>query len=332
MRAGERTTKAINELLIAPRKSTLQPLILVYYSTTPTRGAANAFFADESDNQESRWIVGWNGSGQRGGSTPTQPKAKAKKPSPVRGLVAGFVVVALAFVAYFAFFSGSEKPQTEKPSRDSGRIKEVKSVKVKSAGLTDREGLAEKRPRFTYKGVEIPTEGKDDNKDAKPPIEVVEIGSSNRTFKSGLEQVLCNLFSIEVGDMPPPLPMIPDSELDEVPVILATICQESETDDELKKYRKQVVNLAKKELRNYLKEGGDFDEFLQHYHNEMNKAFFEQKKCQRQVEDVCANEDPEVAVAYYKKVNEDLLAKGIKPVELPDDFAEKHGIKKEDEE
>lgn len=68
--------------------------------------------------------MGWNGSGQKG-AAPVQPKVTTKKPSPVRGLVAGVVVVALAVVAYFAFFSGSEKPQAEKSDKGRGRIKEV---------------------------------------------------------------------------------------------------------------------------------------------------------------------------------------------------------------
>lgn len=83
--------------------------------------------------------MGWNGSG--GGSTPVKPKGKyppseasfakqsgyrgAKKPSPVRGIVAGLVVVAAVYVAYFAFFSGSEKPQKVVEQKKPKAIKEV---------------------------------------------------------------------------------------------------------------------------------------------------------------------------------------------------------------
>ena len=73
--------------------------------------------------------MGWNGSDRRGNSTLVKPKGKyppseasfakqsgyrgAKKPSPVRGIVAGAVVVVLAAVAYFAFFSGSDLTQEQ---------------------------------------------------------------------------------------------------------------------------------------------------------------------------------------------------------------------------
>ena len=67
--------------------------------------------------------MGWNGSG--GGSTPQKPKVTAKKPSPMRGVIAGVLVCVLAIGAYFAFFAGSEKPETEAAAKERGRIKEV---------------------------------------------------------------------------------------------------------------------------------------------------------------------------------------------------------------
>lgn len=67
--------------------------------------------------------MGWNGSG--GGSTPVEPKVPAKKPSPIRGIVAGLLVVAVSAVAYFVFFSGSEEPQKVEKSTKQERIKEV---------------------------------------------------------------------------------------------------------------------------------------------------------------------------------------------------------------
>ena len=78
-------------------------------------------------------MAGWNGSGMGGNSTPVKPKVTAKKPSPVRGLAAGAVVVVLAVAAYFAFFSGSEKPPVEKADKERGRIKEVKPAAAPKA-------------------------------------------------------------------------------------------------------------------------------------------------------------------------------------------------------
>ena len=70
-------------------------------------------------------MSGWNGSGQRGDSAPVKPKVTTKKTSPIRGLVAGGLVIVLAAVTYFAFFSGSEKPQKTVEQKKPSRIKEV---------------------------------------------------------------------------------------------------------------------------------------------------------------------------------------------------------------
>ena len=72
--------------------------------------------------------MGWNGSDRRGNSTPVQPKAAAKKPSPVRGLIAGGLVIVLAAIAYFAFFSGSDAPSQE--AKASSRPTSIKTAKA----------------------------------------------------------------------------------------------------------------------------------------------------------------------------------------------------------
>ena len=72
--------------------------------------------------------MGWNGSDRRGNSTPVKPKVPAKKPSVVRGVVTGFLVIVLAAIAYFAFFSGSDAPSQE--AKASSRPTSIKTTKA----------------------------------------------------------------------------------------------------------------------------------------------------------------------------------------------------------
>ena len=88
--------------------------------------------------------MGWNGSDRRGNSTLVKPKGKyppseasfakqsgyrgAKKPSPVRGLVAGAVLVAAVIGCCFAFFSGSDAPSQE--AKASSRPTSIKTAKA----------------------------------------------------------------------------------------------------------------------------------------------------------------------------------------------------------
>ena len=65
--------------------------------------------------------MAWN----RGSEGTTPVKAKTKKPSSIRGIVAGALVCILAIGAYFAFFFGTEKPQEEASEKQPSKIKSV---------------------------------------------------------------------------------------------------------------------------------------------------------------------------------------------------------------
>lgn len=263
-------------------------------------------------------------SGKAKKSKPAPAVPSARKPSPFRGVFAGLLVIALAVAAWFYLLP---------------TLKEIKETTRKFAPKATTEPSAEENAenvlppttqvvsdKYTRHGKSFVEVAEEARSAAASEMEVVVIGSTNRTFSSGLEQTLCNIFAIDVGDMPPPLPRIPDIELDSVPEILTRLCQIDESDSDIIKDRKESVNIAKAEMLRYLEEGGDFDDFLEHYHDVLKKAFFRQKECQRQVYTVCSEEEPEVALKFFKTINEELLQDGIKPVELPDDFAESLGL------
>lgn len=86
--------------------------------------------------------MGWNGSG--GGSTPVKPRVTAKKPSPIRGLVAGLVVVAAAVAVFLFLFSG-DKGTVEIKVSNPAKIKESKPAKVQKAEAPKKVKKVKKR-------------------------------------------------------------------------------------------------------------------------------------------------------------------------------------------
>ena len=73
--------------------------------------------------------MAWNGSsGKDGSKAKPSTKTKARKPSPLRGIVAGALVVVLAAAAYFTFFSG-DKPKVERPATPKGAPAKIAEVK-----------------------------------------------------------------------------------------------------------------------------------------------------------------------------------------------------------
>ena len=147
--------------------------------------------------------MGWNGSGQKG-TAPAQPKVTTKKPSPVRGLIAGGVVVVLAVLAYFAFFSGSEKPQTEKSTKERGRIKEVtpaaapKAVEQKAEPEKPKE-LPPQRVGEIRNGYRLLPSGR-----LHKVKGVIHVGGEptslvDKTFPHGSDRMIAHLLMAEPG-------------------------------------------------------------------------------------------------------------------------------------
>ena len=151
-------------------------------------------------------MSGWNGSDRRGVSTPVQPKVTAKKPSPIRGLIAGGLVCVLAVGAYFVFFGGSEKPKAERIETDRGRIKEVKPAAAKKNTAENSKS----REREIAKEM---------NELVKPYIKkgtgtnnVIRLGPQpldpddpDNLLRTRVAQDVGQLLSIQPGEMVPPM-------------------------------------------------------------------------------------------------------------------------------
>ena len=169
--------------------------------------------------------MGWNGSGMGGNSTPIKPKVKyppseasfakqsgyrgAKKPSPVRGVIAGLFVVAAVCVAYFAFFTGSEKTGSEKMPQKAVEQKKPTAIKeVTPAAAPKAEAKLEpekpkelppQRVGEIRNGYRLLSSGRLHK--VKGVIHVGGRGDSlvDRTFDHGSDRMIAHLLMAEPG-------------------------------------------------------------------------------------------------------------------------------------
>ena len=243
-----------------------------------------------------------------------------------------WVVVAIVGVVAAVLFL-NQKPQLEKqPAKEKKQPKAVKTVTpsipkvvkaepVEEVSKEDREKAAriaklkamtpEERMQYLFEEA------------AKKPIDLTP--STNRVFKTGTEQVMSWIFTTELGAMPPPLPRIPIRDEAHMAEILMAKNPILEGDSEKAKEAKQMVELAKKELIKFIKEGGSVDEFFEYYRGELVQAHNEWKEYQKSVLQV-VREEPDLAADYIREVNDRLSAKGIRPVKLPPKLKEQLGI------
>lgn len=256
--------------------------------------------------------MAWNKSSE--GATPVRAKAK---PSAFHGLVAGIAVVAIATICYFVFLSGNDaKPQVKSPVKQEGLIKEVKP----SAAPTNAVAVAEEPKEDAAKAARraklkamtpeerinfLFEEMKHQPYDLRP--------SKGKSYRNGFEQILTWMFTSELGDPPPLLPKLSIRDEAHLVEILISPNNVVEGDTEKVKQAKEAVNLAKKELIKYIKDGGDVHNFLEYYHGQLVQANHEYKTANFEVNKL-ARTDPDLAPEYFNRVNAKLTEKGIKPL------------------
>ena len=277
-------------------------------------------------------MSGWNGSDRRGVSTPVQPKVTAKKPSPIRGLVAGGLVIILAAVAYFAFFSGSEKPQSDEVGKKPAKIKEV----TPAAAPTNAVAKADEKPkRLTKKGTPIPDKVQPDEKGIlrypngqrwvdPNDLHIVEHPKPKLLFKHTSENQIAVMLRLDPTRMAPFLigkrrpydeRFVKDfkESLKETPLVI-----DKEDTPEEAELRKAVIE-TKMELRDRMEAGEDIAKIMNDTQKELDRLCQYHDDLKKEIREAMNN--PELSDAdvedYVKAANQLLEKQGIKQFTMP---------------
>ena len=243
-------------------------------------------------------------------------KPEPKKPSAMRGVVAGLVVVAVAFgaVCYF-MIGGSQETPRHKADKERGRIKEVAPATVKPAVEPQRARIA--HPKSVEDALANVGEMKHSEMIIRRMTPEEWYDLTNRVFSTSTEQIMSWVFTLEPGNMPMPLPEIDAEERKNLAAILISRNKISENDSESAAFCKESVDFAKKEMAKYIREGGDPDEFLRYYHNELMNAFEYRCEVESQVSKLCRRQkDREFAREFCERANELLKEKGIRQIDF----------------
>lgn len=148
---------------------------------------------------------------------------------------------------------------------------------------------------------------------------------TNRPYATSLEQVMDWTFTCEVGNPPPLLPPMTLFDQMHLAEILIRDNPILDSDPEKAAESKETMKIAKKEFVDFLKEGGNPDDFLPYYHGQLVAAHEEYKMARQSIVEIIRN-DPDIAVDYIKKVNGRLSEKGIKNVKIPKKMLDAFGI------
>ena len=242
----------------------------------------------------------------------------------VKVLVAGAVIMAVV-VAAIIYFVGNNDDAYDAADKNRGKIIAVDPVKPKKQ-ITKVEYTAPEKTGDKLTDALAEVAAAEEALTIKQPPKIhIPPGYTNRTFKTGVEQLMSWVFTVEVGDMPMPIPPIGEEDRAQLAVILVSKNEIKEGDSEMAAFAKEQVDYAKEEMAEFIKQGGDPDEFLQYYFAQLRHAFEFRNEAQQQYYDML-EEDPELADEFARKVNESFDEKGIKRI-----FTEKDENESEEE-
>ena len=267
--------------------------------------------------------MGWNGSG--GASTPVKPKVTAKKPSPIRGIIAGLVIV-LAAVAYFVFFSGSEKPQKVEVQKKPTAIKEVKPVPKAQPQVAEKEEAPKKKvEEDTWLGVKV-----DHRRATTNGTMIIETiytvdGKSHKYYHDTTPQVFDNasdqILALATADAPggnaPPLPGLGPNFENEFADSLKKEIVINDDDSPAVKEVKERVKQARQDMLDAMGAGMSAqDVLLEHRKMQENNAALRMEAVNG-LKEYLEKGDTEGAQEYVEKMNQALEQMGIMKIELP---------------
>ena len=276
--------------------------------------------------------MGWNGSGSRADSqvgTKVSIKTPNKRPSVLAYGLFALATLILATVLWI-MFSQNPKPSLPEvnPKRKTPLIAEVTPSSAPKA-IADTpsnrmsKAFAEKRKILDSM---TPKELHERQLEIMKEREIDLTPTTNKPFRTGIEWQMARLFTTPLGRRPVPLPpAIHVKDEAHMMEILSTANPALEGDSEQVKIMKKAVEAAKEELKNYIKEGGDYDGFMQYYHSKLMDAFTLRQEYVKQVLQV-SKEDPSISKDFFDEANAKLAEKGIEPIKFTNWKMKKLGL------
>ena len=249
-----------------------------------------------------------------------------------KGIVAGAIVIIAGIVALVVMRpNAGDEERSEQKAKPKGGITEVTPSapsQVSAQPVEEKTKPEPKEPTLRQQMMGLSQDEKLEILEKKLAETPIPEESTNRTFRTGLEQVMGWVFTTEVGDAPPPLPNLSNFDLVHIEEILNMKNTVRDTDSDKAADAKETVDFVKQELKKYLEKGGDPQEFLAFYHSELKQAYQERQMVQQQAMQIL-KEEPDLVFDFLERANKGLAEKGIKAAVIPKRVLMRYGLSDE---
>ena len=241
----------------------------------------------------------------------------------MRGVVAGLVVVALAAACVVMFMGKGEKP-VEKIEKERGKIKEVTPAKAPTNKVAEAKKPEKKKPNIEM------IDGRQVNHDLKaaftttnPPTMRGPADRYREAIAQGRRPLFDNPCDLVLqqyaipGEMSPPPPITPDLKsafANSVADKIVITDEDSPRDREIK----EGVIALRQELKDWLKQGGDFDDFMHKLQARQEQEHFYVSEVRSTVEkNFKESGNIEETLELWRACNKKLEADGLRKTALP---------------
>ena len=260
------------------------------------------------------------------GASNKKPRKVAKNSasSKGRGLIAAAIVVLVAGVAAWFMWPEEKKVVEEKKVEVKKQIKAepkkiVKRVHDEELKKPEKKTVEKRNKHEEYMSRQRAAMAKKLGRKKEHAIVTNNLCSAGKSvYKNATEQIMLQVFGTELGDMPEPLPVIPQRDKKRLVEILMNKAPVTEKDSEEVALDKEILAEAKSALAQFIKEGGEVDEFFSYYHRQLESAYRRRVDARRLVVETARSGEVELAKEALLKYNEKLQADGIKPITLPE--------------
>ena len=239
----------------------------------------------------------------------------------VRGILAALIVVAGAGIAAWCLWPNGDMRRDAASTVKTTRIKEVKPAAAPVA-KPEEEKLAkkeEKRETITTNrlGQEVHI-AKDGTRSAISPIwanrlKEMKEHPQKRVFNHSSEAYMA-LFLNPAMSVPPPPKNYTAAEVQAMLIEKIEIDRENDSEDEIR--QKEGVIEMKKELREWIKEGGNFDGFLKELQHRQENEAIQMQEARKMITEAMEKGEVEEARALYDKINEHFASKSMPKVNV----------------
>ena len=268
---------------------------------------------------------------QRGGKNSSKYMPDDSGSKVIRYAALAFVAVAACIVAVVVLSSSNEDvEEVVAEKKERGRIKKARPAK---AAIPEKKEEKKPEPLSWKEELRAKLKGMTPEERMDYAFKMIQerkldlTPTTNTPFRTGLELSMARIFMTRVGDPPPPLhttflPIHDEAHLAEILIAKNPVL---DGDSDEVKEAKATVEIVKKEMIAYIKDGGDPETFMAHYHNKLQSAFQERRDSLKEIARV-AIEEPEIAQGFYDAVNKKLESKGIARIELTEKQKERLGL------